>query len=415
MNVVSEISCGRDLAVREALRVLQAGKHVVLSSPLSLEEEAELKKAAAQRGLLVMGPGYGTVTIGGERSGLTNAVRKGPIGIVGTLGAGIQEVSCLVDEVGVSHAIGVGDRDLSQKVNGLGTLSALRFLETDEATKVIVLIGKFPSASVARRVFDAVKCSKKPVVVCLLGGQAEMISKAGIPAATLEDAATKAMALVRKRKPRELTFMLRPGEIKKIAEGEYSRFGYGQKYIRGLFSGGALCHEVMLILQKWLGDVYSNVPLKPRLRLPDPRSGKRHTCVDFEAEALARGAPHPTVDLVHRSEWMLREARDWEVAVILLDIVLGQGAHPDPAGVLAKAVKEGKLLADREGGYLSVAASIVGTPQDPQNLALQREKLEKAGVVVMPSNAQAARVAVLIATRGRAWKKLADSSSPRKC
>ncbi len=406
MTKASEISSPRALAVREALQTLQAGEHVVLSSPLSLEEEVELKKAAMQRGLLVMGPDYGTVIIGGERFGFTNAVRKGPIGIVGTLGAGIQEVSCLVDEVGASHAIGVGNRDLSQKVNGLGALSALRFLEADEATKAIVLIGKFPSTSVARRVLDAAKRSEKPVVMCLLGGLTRMISKAGIPASTLEDAATKAMALVRKRKPRELTFTLQPGEIKKIVEREFTRFGYGQKYVRGLFSGGTLCHEAMLILQELVGDVYSNVPLKPRLRLPDPRSSKRHTCVDFEAEALARGGPHPMVDLAHRCEWMLGEARDWEVAVILLDIVLGQGSHPDPAGTLAKAVEEGKRLADREGGYLSVVASIVGTPRDPQNLALQREKLEKAGVVVMPSNAQAARLAVEVATRGRAWRKL---------
>ena len=406
MDDVAVISTLGAPAVGEAMLALEAGKHVVLlSRGLSLEDEIKLKGAAEEKGLLVMGPESGTTIFEGVGFGFANAVRKGPISIVGTLGTGIQEISCLVDEVGVSHAICVGNRDLSQRVNGLGMLSALKFLEVDMATKVIVLIGKFPPMSVARRVLDATKRSRKPVVLCLLGGPARIISKADIPAFTLEDAATKALALARKRKPRVLTFTL-PREVKKIAEREYSRFSYGQKYIRGLFSGGGLCHEAMLILQGLVGDVYSNVPLKSRLRLPDPRSSKRHTCVDFEAEEFARGGLHPIVDLKPRCDRILREARDWEVAVVVLDVVLGQGAHPDPAGKLAKAVEEAKRLTDREGGYLSVVASITGAPRDPQGLVAQREELEKAGVVVMPSNAQAARIAALVATKGKVWKKL---------
>jgi len=103
---------------------------------------------------------------------------------------------------------------------------------------------------------------------------------------------------------------------------------------------------------------------------------------------------------------MLKEARDWETAVVVLDVVLGQGAHPDPAGALVKAVEGAKRITDQKGGYLSVVASVTGTPRDPQGLVAQREKLEKAGVVVMPSNAQAAQIAALVATKGRVWRKL---------
>ena len=391
-------------AVQEAVRALEMGKHVVLlSRGISLEDEVILKRKAEEKGLMIMGPECGTTVLGGLGFGFTNAVRRGPIGVVGTLGTGIQEISCLVEKVGVSHAIGVGNRDLSQRVNALGLLSALKFLEADATTKVIVLIGKFPPVSVARRVLDAAKHSRKPVVLCLLGGPVGMISKAGAPASTIEDAATKALALFRKRRHGGLTSLR---EFRDIAKQEYSRFGYGQKYIRGLFSGGALCQEAMLVLGGLVGDIYSNVPPRPRLRLPDPGTGMRHTCFEFETDELVRGGPHPIVDLRSRCDRILREARDWEAAVVLLDVVLGQGAHPDPAGELAKSVEGAKHLAERDGGYLSVIASIVGTPGDPQNLSSQHKKLEKAGVVVMPSNAQAARMAALTATRCRVWKHL---------
>lgn len=394
-------------AVQEAMRALDVGKHVViLSGGISLEEEVKLKQAAAERGLMLIGPECWTTIISGMSFGFVNAVRRGPIGIVGTVGDGIQEISCLVDEVGVSQAICIGSRDLSQKVNGIGTLSVLRYLEADEATKVIIVVAKSPTTSVAKRVLEAVREVGKPVVVCFLGAYVRSISRAGItPALTLEDAAVKAVSLARKQRPKETIFSLPARKVEKIVEEETRGFGYGQKYVRGLFSGGTLCDEAMLILQELVGDVYSNVPLKPRLRLPDMHSSKRHTCVDMSAEEFTRGTTHPVVDLKPRCERILREAKDWEIAVLLLDVVLGQGAHPDPAGELVKTIKEARRIADQGGGYLSVVASIVGTLRDPQNLRAQKEKFERAGIIVMPSNAQAARMAALVATKGRAWRK----------
>lgn len=395
-------------AANEAMNTLKAGKNVVLlGGGVSLEEEVELKQAAVKRGLLLLGPGCGTAIIEGTSYGFANVVRQGPVGIVGTFGTGIQEVSCLVDNVGISHILGVGTRDLSQKVSGIGMLLALKFLEADEATEVIVLVGGAPATSVAHLVLDAVSTIRKPAVVCFLGYDAKLISKAGVtPAATLEDAAAKAVALARGEKPKTISFTLPPNEVKMLAEQEHSKFGYGQKYIRGLFSGSGLCKEAMVILQKLVGDIYSNVPLRPKLRLPDPRSSKRHVCADFEAEEFARGAPHPIINFDLRCQRILKEARDWEVATLLSDVVLGQGAHPDPAYELTKAVEEAKSITDREGGYLSVVASVIGTSQDPQNLPVQCKKLEKAGIIVMPSNAQAARMAALIATHGDVWKKM---------
>jgi len=399
-------------AARDAMQALRAGKHVVLlGGGVSLEEEIELKRAAAKREILLFGPECGTVIVEGTDYGFANAVRQGPVGIVGTLGTGIQEVSCLVNEVGISHALGVGPRDLSQKVDGLGMMRALKFLAEDESTKVIVVVALVPTTSVARRVLKAVKAVGKPAVVCFIGaGRGHKFPKGVVLAQTLEDAAAHAVALVEKRKSREVTFALSPEEVRKIAEREHRRFSYGQKYIRGLYSGGMLCAEAMVVMQELIGDVRSNVPLKPRLRLPDPHSSRGHACVDFGAAELARGR-HPVVDLGPRCARMLKEARDWEAAVVLLDVVLGRGAHPNPAGELARAVEQAKLVADRGGGYLSVVASIIGTPRDPQNLAAQLKILEKAGVVVMQSNAQVARMAALIATKGRTRGRLVSGLS----
>jgi hypothetical protein len=112
------------------------------------------------------------------------------------------------------------------------------------------------------------------------------------------------------------------------------------------------------------------------------------------------------IDFRFRKERLLKEASDPETAVILLDIVLGHGANPDPAGEIAPAIKQAKEIAMRGGRYLSVVASVCGTRGDPQNLVEQEKKLEEVGVVLMPSNAQAARMAALIATRGKVWRRI---------
>jgi len=383
------------------MNALRAGKHVVLlGDGVSLEEEVELKRVAAERGLLLLGPGCGTSILGREGFGIWNSVRRGSIGIVSTSGSGIQELSCLADGVGISHALGVGPRDLSQRINGLGTISALKFLGEDESTKVIVVAARAPTASVAIRMFDGLKKIDKPAVVCFLGAGRLKFPPSVTSAVTLEDAAAHAVALTQGQKPEAITFSSPIQEIERIAEREYSKFGYGQKYLRGLFSGGMLCIEAQVVLRGLGMSVRSNIPLKPRLRLPDPRSSRGHACVDLGARELS-GGRHPAVDLRPRRERLLKEAKDWEAAVVMLDVILGHGAHPDPAGELARAVQEAKRTADRGGGYLSVVASVTGTRRDPQDLEAQRKKLEEAGVVVMPSNAQAARMAALIARKGK--------------
>jgi len=403
------ISTPGEFAAREAMRAINAGKHVMIfSDAVPFEDEIELKRTALDKNLLLLGPEAGTSIIGGVGLGFANAVKRGPIGVVGAAGTGIQEITRLIDvESGVTHALGVGGRDLSQKVDGLGTLGAIRFLANDPETRVIVLVAKAPATSVAQGVLKAAKETRKPIVACLLGAPESLVARQGATyAATLGDAAAKAIAIAQGKKPKEVTFTAPRKQIEAIVERETENFAPGQKYIRGLFSGGTLCTEAMLILQELVGDIYSNVPLKPRLRLPSTYKSKRHTCVDMGTEEFTRGTPHPMIFFKPRCERLLREAKDWEVAVMLLDNVLGYGANPDPAGELVGAIAEAKKIVEKSNGYLSVITSVCGTARDPQSLEVQKKKLEDAGVVVMPSNAEAARIAALISTKGKAWGKL---------
>ncbi len=402
------ISTPGQFAAREAMKALRAGKHVMMfSSDVPLDDEVRLKQFASERGLLVMGPDCGTAIIGGVGLGFSNIVRNGPVGVVGAAGTGIQEVTSILDEVGITNAVGTGGHDLADVVGGITMLAGLRALEADDKTKVITVISKPPSPKVAEKILNVLKTFKKPVVVDFIGGDHRVVEEAGlIHAETLEDAAQKAIAALRGQTLKETMFSQPERKIRETVEKEIKQMKPVQKYIRGLFSGGTLCSESQLILKNLIGDVYSNVPLKKELKLSDIHKSQLNTCVDMGTEDFVRGVPHPMIDFRFRRERILREAKSPETAVILLDVVLGIGANIDPAGELVGAIKEANEIARKEGRYVSFVASVCGTVSDPQGLETQRRKLIDAGVVVMPSNAQAARMAAMIASRGDVWGKL---------
>jgi len=405
------ISVPGAFAAKEAERALELGKHVMIfSDGVPLEDEVRLKRMGREGGLLVMGPDCGTSIINGIGLGFADVVKRGPVGIVAAAGTGAQAVSSLISAgPGISHVIGTGSRDLHDEVGGITMLMGIRYLADDPGTQAIVLISKPPSPTVAKKILDVARQVEKPIVVCFLGGDPKIVEEAGlISATTLEDAAIKAMAIQRGEKPKSVIFSASFDKVRKTAEGEYNRLKPGQRYIRGIYSGGTFCNEAMLIVRDLVGDVYSNIPLKPGLKLGDSNRSNKHTFVDMgDDEFTAKiGKPHPMIYHELRQKRMLAEASDPETAVVLLDIVLGHGADMDPAGALARTIVQAKKIAEGRGRYLSVVASVCGTPQDPQDLTSQEEKLRSAGVVVMPSNAQAARMAASIATRGKVWEKM---------
>ncbi|HEV8534834.1 MAG TPA: acyl-CoA synthetase FdrA [Candidatus Limnocylindria bacterium] len=374
-------------AAREARRALDRGLHVfVFSDNVPLEAEIALKRYAAERGLVVMGPDCGTAIIAGKGLGFANVVRRGPIGVIGASGTGIQEVTTLLDRAGsgISHAIGTGSRDPSDDVGGGTTLAALDALDRDEGTQALVVVSKPPGRRTLALIRDRVARAAKPVVACFLGADVERGGAPWTVVRTLDAAATEALRLVSGGRGE----VRKDGERAPQAEDATAPPAAPRRYVRGLFAGGSLCYQAQDIFGGAGIKVRSNAPLEGMLRLEDPRRSEGHTFIDLGADEFTRGRPHPMIDPRLRRERILAEAADPEVAVILLDVILGFGCAPDPGGDLADAIVHA-----RRSGRLDVIASVIGTPADPQGLDRQVRALRDAGATVSGSSAEAARLA----------------------
>jgi FdrA protein len=387
------ISTPGGYAAAEALKALRHGRHVMIfSDNVSLDDEIMLKQYARECGLLVMGPDCGTAIVNGLPLGFANVVRRGPIGLIGASGTGTQQVTCLIDRWGggVSHALGLGSHDLHHKVGGLSMLTALEALAEDPGTHVIVLISKPPAPEVARLVLDRAAALPKPVVVDFLGADPASVARPGLVAAvTLEHAAALAVALAADEPPPH-DAGLSEGQAA-LAGAAAGRLGAGQRYLRGLFSGGTFCYESLLLLSSPLGVVYSNTPLRPEHRLENVWRSQAHTAIDLGDDVFTQGRPHPMIDFRLRAERLVAEAHDPEVGLILLDVVLGYGSHADPAGELIPAIHQARAAAP--GAPPVFVAFVCGTEADPQQLSRQEAALREAGVLLCDSNAQAARLA----------------------
>ena len=368
---------------REALRL---GKHVFLySDNVTVEEEIELKKIGAEKGLLVMGPDCGTAIVNGIGLGFANQVRVGAIGLVAASGTGLQQVSIRIHHYGggLTHAIGTGGRDLSSQVGGITAHMALDLLDRDPETKVIVLISKPPDKGAADKILAYASGLSKPVIVNFIGYQTNLKEIDNLYfASTFDDTAAAAVALISDGED------LVTDEVSDL-EGFDSR----QKYLRGLYSGGTLAYEALLILEKTLPNLYSNVPIKKEMKLESSLVSQEHTIVDLGEDEFTVGRLHPMMDNELRIQRLAAEAADPEVALILLDVVLGHGSHPDPAGELAPAIKEAIQNTKKAKRRLEVVVTLSGTDLDPQGLDEQRDMLEKAGAKVYLSSDQAVRYA----------------------
>jgi FdrA protein len=376
------VSVPGEHAYLEALDALRAGVHVMLfSDNVPVHAEVALKEEAADQGLLVMGPDAGTAIVAGVGLGFADVVRPGPVGVVAASGTGAQQLSCLLDEagVGLSHLLGVGGRDLSEEVGGRSTLQALAALDADPATELIVVLSKPPAPSVAEAVRAAAEACDTPVVMGLLGPG--------------EDDLTAIAATTLGRLGRDVPTWPTWGEVP--AAG-------GPGRLVGLFSGGTLCSEALLIAEEQLDDVYSNVTRDPDRDLGDELTADGHVLVDLGEDEHTRGRPHPMIDAQLRLERLAAETARDDTRVLLLDVVLGHGAHPDPAAELAPAIADARRSAADDGRDLAVVVSLCGSTGDPQDRDAQARALSEAGACVFASNAEAARTATGLLARGAA-------------
>ncbi|MEU6428991.1 FdrA family protein [Microbispora sp. NPDC046973] len=336
------VSVPGEHAFAEALDAVEAGLSVMIfSDNMPVEQEVLLKDRARARGVLVMGPDCGTAVVGGAGLGFANVLRPGPVGVVAASGTGAQQVTSLLDlaGVGVSHVLGVGGRDLSAEVGGRSAVQALRALDEDPATELIVLVSKPPAPEVARAVRDLDLAT--PVVAALLGpGQDDLTT-----------AAEKVLRALGRDVPEWPSWP---------AAAQAGRRDAGA--LRGLYAGGTLCAEAALVAGA--GDF-----------------------TDFGDDAYTRGRAHPMIDPALRLEAL----RGVASGVVLMDVVLGHGADPDPSSWLAPAIRDAVTRG------VDVVVAVVGTDGDPQGLRAQAARLNEAGAAVFTSNAAAARHARLLA------------------
>lgn len=396
------ISIAGRYAGDEAAKALRQGLHVFLfSDNVTLDKEIELKKIAREKGLLLMGPDCGTAIINGIPLAFANAVPCGSIGIVAAAGTGLQETSSLIANAGagISQAIGTGGRDIKKEVGGAMFIAAIEALAADKKTMVILLVAKPPDEEVQQKIARTLRHVAKPVVTVFLGSAAGIITGQGIhDAATLEAGALTAVALSRGEKAENVRQRLadRDAQLMDKARTIAARLRHGQKYVRALYSGGTFCSEAQVIFRGRVAGLFSNVPLGQLAKLKDNLRSQKHTFLDMGEDEFTSGRLHPMIDFSMRNRRMLQEAGDPETALILLDLVLGYGAHQDPLAGIIPAVRACRKTAAASGRILPLLVSVTGTDQDPQKRSLVMEGLRKIGVEVLESNAAASKLALYI-------------------
>jgi FdrA protein len=387
-STVAVVSVPGDYAALEAHKALSAGLHVLLfSDNVSVDDEIALKDRAAGLGRLVMGPGAGTAMLGGTCLGFANAVAAGRVAVVAAAGTGAQEAATLLDRwgIGVAQVIGLGGRDLSARVGGRMALTAVRGLAADPGVDAILLVSKPPDVSVAREVVAA--AGGTPLFAALVGLPEDFPAPAGVTVArTLEAGAVAAVRAMGGAEPDVC------GGLAAEVRARITGLPDERRLVRGLFSGGTLCYESLVVLADVLGDVYSNTPLQSDLAVPAPPQA--HTCLDLGEEEYTQGRPHPMIDPAARIDLLREQAADPEVAAIVLDVVLGYGAHADPAAELAPVCA--RIAAN---GGPCVVVYVLGTDRDPQGRQQQRRAFTDAGCLVTATAARASLAAAAIARR----------------
>ena len=382
------ISVPGDYATLETHKALTAGLDVLLfSDNVPIADEIALKERASAMGRLVMGPGAGTAMISGTGLGFANRVTPGRVGVVAAAGTGAQEAMALLERwgVGVSHVIGVGGRDLNADVGGIMARAGIAALEADPGTEAILLVSKPPAPEVAESLLGT--APSKPMVAALIGLREKLD---GVPA-EISVCNTLEQGVVLSLKGLGIDAPDRIGNTPEEVADVITALPQSRTRLVGLFSGGTLAYEAMSIAVDHIGPIYSNTPLDKSWAVPAPDGA--HVCLDLGEEEYTQGRPHPMIDPEARMEWMRKQLDDPTVAVVLLDVVLGDGSHADPASLLAP------LAAEIVASGATVVTYVLGTELDPQGLAKQQEAMRAAGCIVAETAARAALAAAAVVNR----------------
>lgn len=366
-------------ATVETLAAIAQGRSVLLfSDNVTVEDEVILKDAAARHDVLVMGPDCGTTVVNGMALGFANTVRRGPVGMIAASGTGAQQVMCLLDiaGVGISHCLGLGGRDLTAAVGGRSASQALAALQSDPATETIIVVSKPADPQVVTDLETLADTGTTPVHWATLGR--------GLPDLTT---AVEQVLTYRGTPVPQWPSWIIPNTATAPS-------------LRGYFCGGTLADETLFLTEPALGAVRSNLTTDPERHMSATATPTGHTIIDFGDDEMTRGRPHPMIDPSSRLERITAAGTDPDCGVLLLDLILGHGAHPDPAADLAAAIRDARDAATTAGRTLPVVVSLIGTDADPQGLRACAEALHTAGASVFVSNAHATRHALALLTGG---------------
>ncbi len=379
------ISVPGEYAAREAMIALKLGMNVMLfSDNVTIEDERRLKEYAHENELMVMGPDCGTAYINETALCFANKIKNGTIGIVGASGTGMQEIMVLIYKygAGISNAIGVGGRDLTEHIGGIMLIDGLRMLQADTRTKTIVIVSKVPVESVHKHIMKVIEDEiSKPVVICYTTDKIMENQKNAVFAVSLKDAAEKAVAI-----DNDMGIAIQEEVYK-------SKKTVSSKYIRGLYCGGTLCSEAYYYVRNRFENVHSNVSRYSEEQLEDVFTSQGHTLLDLGDDIFTNGRPHPMIDPIVRLDRILEESRKKETGVILLDFELGYGSHDDPVGATIDTIREAISQAASINNDIKFVAYVCGTDADYQNKKEQEKYLREAGCIVAKSNIDAVKEA----------------------
>ena len=382
---VALFSIPGEYGAAEMERALKNNLHVFsFTDNIAIEDEVRLKKLAHQKGLLMMGPDCGTGILSGIPIAFTNVVAPGNIGVVGASGTGIQEVTTIIDRLGggVVHAIGTGGRDLSDKVGATTVKDAIIALEHHEPADVICVISKPPAKAVRDEVVQLLQSITKPVVAIFLGEKPTNHEGKVYLAHTLEETAQIAVDLANEQAIKKNYFQsIEKTDVPVLPQ---------EKVVKGLYSGGTLAAEAGMLISEAL-DLGGLVKTEGYVL-----KSQGYEVIDLGDDRYTQGKPHPMIDPEVRIQKIQEYASAQDTGVILLDVVLGYGAHEDMVGALLPAIQEAQMQAEKAGRLLYFVATVCGTANDPQDRQSAVDRLQEAGVFVTESNAKAVQLALLL-------------------
>ncbi|WP_414445738.1 acyl-CoA synthetase FdrA [Citrobacter europaeus] len=383
------ISVAGEYAAELANQALDRNLNVMMfSDNVTLEDEINLKRRAQDKGLLVMGPDCGTAMIAGTPLAFANVMPEGNIGVIGASGTGIQELCSQIALAGegITHAIGLGGRDLSAEVGGISALTALDMLGADDKSQVLAFVSKPPAEAVRQHIVTAMKATGKPVVALFLGYTCTAPRDENVWfASTLDDAARLACLLAR------------------VTARRSALTASGDGLIRGLYTGGTLAAEAAGLLAAHL-----NVAADAQHHHGMMLDAAGHQIIDLGDDFYTVGRPHPMIDPALRNQLITDLGSQPQVRVLLVDVVIGYGATADPAASLVQAWQKACVARGIDQPLFAIA-TVTGTEGDPQCRSLQIATLEDAGIAVVSSLPEAT---LLAAELIRPSQPLSHQSAP---